>query len=61
MKDADIIKKLGGPTAVAKLLKFKKNGPQRVHNWIDRGIPSAIKVKHPDLFMRPDKRAKAVA
>lgn len=50
--DADLIRKLGGPTKVANLLALPKfGGAQRVQNWMARGIPSAIKVKRPDLFM----------
>lgn len=47
-----IITKLGGPTKVAELLGLEKHGgQQRVQNWLSRGIPSAIKVARPDLFM----------
>lgn len=50
--DADLIRKLGGPTKVASLLGLPKfGGAQRIQNWMARGIPSAIKVKRPDLFM----------
>ncbi|MCA0214549.1 MAG: hypothetical protein LCH79_15395 [Proteobacteria bacterium] len=45
---------LGGPTKVADLLGLSKDGGvQRVQNWKFRGIPSAVKVEWPDLFMRP--------
>lgn len=55
MTDKEIILNLGGPTEVAKLLKYdlKKGGAQRVQNWMTRGIPSKVKVDHPDLFMNP--------
>lgn len=34
------------------MLGFDKDGGvQRVHNWLTRGIPPAIKVSRPDLFM----------
>lgn len=37
---------------MAELLGFDKDGGvQRVHNWLTRGIPPAIKVSRPDLFM----------
>ena len=49
--DRELIKKLGGPAKVARLLKFKKNGgTQRVHNWITRGIPARVKLNNPDIF-----------
>lgn len=52
--DAQVIADLGGAAKVAELLGFdkKEGGVQRVHNWTARGIPSAVKVAHPDLFMR---------
>lgn len=59
--DADLIKTLGGPAAVAKLLGFElAGGTQRVSNWIRRGIPAEIKVKHPDIFLgiKPRKPRK---
>lgn len=50
--DADLIKMLGGPSKVAKILSFEKaGGAQRVQNWIGRGIPSHIKVQYPNIFM----------
>lgn len=50
--DADLIRKLGGPTKVANLLGLPKfGGAQRIQNWMARGIPSAVKVQRPDLFM----------
>lgn len=51
--DAALIANLGGPTKVAEMLGLPKSGgAQRVQNWLYRGIPSAIKVKRPDLFMQ---------
>lgn len=64
MNDVDIIKALGGPAAVAKLLGFDAaGGTQRVSNWIRRGIPSDIKVMHPDIFLgiKPKKPRKQPA
>lgn len=61
--DADVISALGGPSKVAELLEMdKRGGAQRVQNWISRGIPAAIKVKYPEIFM-PElvKRATPVA
>lgn len=50
--DSILIEKLGGPTKLAGLLGFDKaRGPQRVHNWTKRGIPAAVKVARPDLFL----------
>ena len=52
MDDKDIIKQLGGPTAVAELLGMDKhNGSRRVQNWLRRGIPWEVKATRPDLFM----------
>jgi hypothetical protein len=50
--DAQLIEKLGGPAQVADKLGLPKyGGIQRVQNWTVRGIPSAVKVQHPALFM----------
>lgn len=52
MDDKALIEQLGGPTRVAELLGYDKyGGVQRVHNWLTRGIPPAVKVERPDLFM----------
>lgn len=53
MTDAQLIAHLGGATKVAQLLGFEKNGAQRVHNWIERGIPSDVKLAHPEIFVLP--------
>jgi hypothetical protein len=53
MTDAEIIRALGGPTEVAKRLGFAAGGVQRVHNWLQRGIPARIKLDHPALFQPP--------
>ena len=51
-QDSNLISNLGGPTKVAELLGIdKKGGAQRVQNWLSRGIPASIKVKHPDIFI----------
>lgn len=51
MTDSEIIKSLGGATAVAKRLGFKTpDGARRVHNWIQRGIPARIKLDYPRIF-----------
>ena len=50
--DAELIGRLGGPSKVAEMIGLKKlGGAQRVQNWLTRGIPSHVKVKHPALFM----------
>lgn len=50
--DTELIKSLGGSTKVAELLGLPKaGGAQRVHHWLHRGIPAAVKVQRPDLFM----------
>lgn len=50
--DRDLIEGLGGPTRVAEILGLpKQGGAQRVQNWLHRGIPAAVKVQRPDLFM----------
>lgn len=48
--DKKLIQQLGGPTALAKKLNFSKGGPQRVQNWMVRGIPAQVKLDHPRLF-----------
>lgn len=50
--DAALIAGLGGVSRVAALLGLeKRGGVQRVQNWMERGIPAAVKVSRPDLFM----------
>ena len=51
--DAEKIRALGGPTEVARLLRLEKFGPQRVSNWMRRGIPLRVQVDNPDLFGAP--------
>ena len=56
MNDAELIKHLGGPAKVAKILKFTGAGARpRVQNWMTRGIPAHIKVSHPHIFLRKPK------
>lgn len=55
MTDAQLIAHHGGPTKLAKLLDFpERGGVQRIQNWITRGIPPAVKVQHPKLFLDPE-------
>ncbi|WP_310672786.1 hypothetical protein [Burkholderia multivorans] len=51
--DRMTIARLGGPARVAELLGYEKHlgGTQRVCNWLARGIPAAIKIERPDLFL----------
>jgi hypothetical protein len=48
--DRDLIARLGGPTTLAKRLGF--NSKQRVHNWLTRGIPPAVKLTYPKIFLK---------
>lgn len=41
MTDAEIIRLLGGPTAVSKLVGVRR--PQVVSNWVIRGIPAGFR------------------
>lgn len=49
--DQQIIKDLGGPAKVARLLGYTKGGQQRVQNWLYRGIPAHVKIQFPEMFM----------
>jgi hypothetical protein len=51
--DRELIDSLGGPVKLASMLQLGRYGPQRVSNWKARGIPSAVKLKYPHLFL-PD-------
>lgn len=54
MKDKDLIKSLGGPTKVARLLGYEgAKGVARVAMWCRRGIPAKVKLEHIGLFVRP--------
>jgi hypothetical protein len=58
--DWELITTLGGPVKVAEKLGWKSKGSvQRVQNWKVRGIPAAVKVQRPDLFMPKRKKVKA--
>lgn len=55
MNDKELIARLGGPAKVAELLSFEKEGGvQRVHNWIERGIPPKVKLDFPHIFLNPE-------
>ncbi|WP_238925120.1 hypothetical protein [Achromobacter insuavis] len=51
MDDKTRILKLGGPAKVARMLNLGKWGTNRVSNWMTRGIPPAVKINRPDLFL----------
>lgn len=52
-RDKALIEELGGPAKLADRLGYDKDGGvQRVQNWTTRGIPAAVKVTRPDLFMK---------
>lgn len=54
MKDKDLIRSLGGPTKVARLLGYEgAKGVARVAMWTRRGIPAKVKLEHIGLFVRP--------
>ena len=53
--DQNLIKELGGTTAIAKKLNISK---QRVNNWFSRGIPAIIKLTHPNIFLKRKRNAK---
>ncbi|NUA26129.1 hypothetical protein [Cupriavidus basilensis] len=58
--DWQIIERLGGPTKVARLLGYAQSGGvQRVQNWKARGIPPAVKVDFPHLFLPQAGAAQA--
>lgn len=51
-----LIAELGGPTKLAERLGYAKDGgPQRVANWLTRGIPPAVQIKYPAIFLRRKK------
>ena len=60
--DNEIIRQLGGPTEVSRLLGMDadKWAVQRVQNWTHRGIPAAVRLAHLDIFgPAPDKSEAA--
>lgn len=48
--DGKIIQSLGGVKGVLKALGPDEYSYQRVRNWMDRGIPAKVKLKHLDVF-----------
>jgi hypothetical protein len=51
-----LIAALGGPAKVASELGWSV---QRVHNWKARGIPPAVKLARPDLFLPGMRKTRA--
>lgn len=56
--DIALIKRLGGPAKLAATLGYEQ--PQRVHNWLKRGIPPRVKLDHPEIFLRRVETQSAV-
>ncbi len=60
MSDRELIKRLGGPKAVAEQLGFPlPKGTARVANWMRRGIPAKIKLNNLNLFVIRTDTAEA--
>lgn len=54
--DQDLIARLNGPTAVANALGYK---PQRVQNWLVRGIPAGERWNHREYFQSKEIEVSA--
>jgi hypothetical protein len=51
MKDSELIKRLGGPAKLARLLGYDgDDGTRRVFNWIRRGIPAKVRLQNQHIF-----------
>lgn len=62
MNDKEIIKRLGGPTAVAKKLGFEgRRGVCRVIMWQRRGIPAKVRLEHLGYFLAPLNESNKVS
>ncbi len=52
MTDTELIAYYGGPAKLARMLGFpEQGGVQRIQNWTTRGIPPAVKVQFPEIFL----------
>lgn len=52
MNDAQLIDHYGGPARLAKVLGWHESRAiQRIHNWRARGIPAAVKLRYPEVFL----------
>jgi hypothetical protein len=60
--DAALIDALGGTTHLARALGMNpQGGRQRINYWRIRGVPAAVKLEFPHVFLRDfkvDKRKK---
>ena len=55
MTDAQLIDSHGGPAKLAEKLGWSESKAiQRIHNWKSRGIPAAVKLKFPLIFLVGD-------
>ena len=62
MTDAELIDSHGGSTKLAQKMGLTgKWSIQRVQNWKRRGIPAAIKLKYPALFLGQEIRGSDLA
>ena len=62
MTDTELIAHYGGPAKLARLLGFpEQGGVQRIQNWTTRGIPAAVKVQFPEIFLNTPPPAPAEA
>ena len=56
MTDTELIAHYGGPAKLARKLGFsEQGGVQRIQNWTTRGIPPAVKVQFPEIFLNVPK------
>lgn len=52
--DRELIRHLGGPAQLARMMGLtSRHSVQRVHNWTQRGIPPAVKLQYPEIFLAP--------
>ena len=62
MTDTELIAHYGGPAKLARLLGFpEQGGVQRIQNWTTRGIPPAVKVQFPEIFLNVPKTTTEAA
>ena len=60
MTDTELIAHYGGPAKLARLLGFpEQGGVQRIQNWTTRGIPPAVKIQFPEIFLNTPTPAPA--
>lgn len=62
MTDTELIAYYGGPAKLARKLGFPgQGGVQRIQNWTTRGIPPAVKVQFPEIFLNVPKTTTEAA